>query len=173
MTFRERLQKEHPEDCGNKYWGGTKLCPFAYGYEMPDVWPCEDNSRDLNKCPCPDCWDREIPGTEPTKQPTKKRSVFISGPVTGVERYYEAFEAAMDELSAAGFIPLTPSWQPQGLTNAQYMRICLAMIDTADAVLFLPNWPLSKGARLERMYCNYTEKPYAESVDELKEVLGG
>ena len=99
------------------------------------------------------------------------KSVFISGPVTGVESYYEAFEAAMDELSAAGFIPLTPSWQPQGLTNAQYMRICFAMIDTADAVLFLPNWPLSAGARLERMYCTYTEKPYAESVDELKEAL--
>ena len=33
------------------------------------------------------------------------------------------------------------------------MRICLAMIDCADAVYFLPDWTLSEGARIERAYC--------------------
>lgn len=165
MTFREKLQKEHPDAVGPEYVGGCEGCPESYGYEAHSTL-C-DPTRWVTEEECAACWNREIPGT----QPIKKRSVFISGPITGIEKYYEAFEQAMDELSAAGFIPLTPSWQPQGLTNTQYMRICLAMIDTADAVLFLPNWPLSKGSRLERMYCNYTEKPYAESIDALKEVL--
>ena len=89
----------------------------------------------------------------------KKKVVYISGPITGVERYWEAFEKAEDELEAAGFIPLTPTRLPKGLTNAQYMRIDLAMIDAADAVLFLTGWRESPGAVTEHTYCSYTNKP--------------
>ena len=101
-----------------------------------------------------------------------KKTVFISGPITGVEKYYEPFEQMMDELSAAGYIPLTPTWQPQGMTNAQYMRICLAMIDSADAIILLPGWERSTGSLLEHLYCRYTDKPIAHNVAQLKEVLG-
>lgn len=101
-----------------------------------------------------------------------KKSVFISGPITGVHKYYEPFEAMMDELSAAGYIPLSPTWQPEGLTNAQYMRICFAMIDSADAVILLPNWESSTGSLLEHLYCRYTKKPVASNIEHLKEVLG-
>lgn len=90
----------------------------------------------------------------------KKKVVYISGPITGVERYGEAFEKAEDELEAAGFIPLTPTWLPKGLTNEQYMRIDLAMIDVADAVFFLPGWRESAGALMENTYCVYTGKPH-------------
>lgn len=101
----------------------------------------------------------------------EKKIIYIAGPVTGVERYWEPFEKAQDELEAAGFIALSPTWQPKGMSNAQYMRICLAMIDSADAVLFLPNWYRSEGARVEQSYCEYTYKPHATSIQTLKEVF--
>lgn len=89
----------------------------------------------------------------------QKKVVYIAGPVTGVKNYWEAFEEAEDALSALGYIPLSPSRLPKGMTNAQYMRICFAMIDIADAVLFLEGWENSQGAALECMHCEYTEKP--------------
>lgn len=100
-----------------------------------------------------------------------KKVVYISGPITGVERYWEAFEKAEDELEAAGFIALTPTRLPKGLTNEQYMRIDLAMIGAADAVYRLPGWDISKGAYLEHLYCCYTNKLAAGSIETLKEVL--
>ena len=102
---------------------------------------------------------------------SRKKVVYIAGPITGVSKYWEPFEAAMDELQAAGHIPLSPTLQPQGMTNAQYMRTCLAMIDSADAVLFLPGWDDSKGARLEWLYCNYIGKPSYMTINWLKEAL--
>ena len=100
-----------------------------------------------------------------------KKVVFISGPITGVERYWEAFEKAEDDLTARGFIPLSPSRLPMGMTNAQYLRICLAMIDSADAVLFLPGIHRSKGALVELRYTRYAGKPHGASVEELEEVM--
>ena len=85
--------------------------------------------------------------------------MYISGPITGVPRYWEAFERAEDLITAKGWIPLSPARLPEGLTNEQYMRICFAMIDSADMVLFLSNWPTSHGSALEHHYCAYTNKP--------------
>lgn len=100
-----------------------------------------------------------------------KKVVFISGPTTNVVRYWEAFEAAEDELQAAGFIPLSPARLPEGMSNTQYQRICMAMIDSADAVLFLPGWQGSRGATLENHYCRYIDKPRFSGITILKEAL--
>lgn len=102
----------------------------------------------------------------------KKKVIYIAGPITGVERYYEAFEAMEDELSALGYIPLSPSRLPYGMSPKQYMRICFAMIDTADAVIFLSGSGKSRGARLELRYCLYTDKPTFTDTAELKEAMG-
>ena len=100
-----------------------------------------------------------------------KKVIYISGPITGVPEYYKAFEAMEDDLSAMGYIPLSPSRLPTGMSNEQYMRICLAMIDSADAVVFLPGWENSRGARLERDYCFYTGKATFADLGFLAEVL--
>lgn len=100
-----------------------------------------------------------------------KRKVYIAGPITGVEKYWEPFEKAEEELTAAGFIALTPTRLPLGLDNAAYMRIDLAMIDVADVVLFLPGWTSSPGAVVEHAYCAYIGKPIAYNVNHIKEVL--
>lgn len=102
----------------------------------------------------------------------KKKIIYIAGPITGVERYWEAFERAEDELIALGYIPISPSRLPVGLTNEQYARINFATIDVADAVLFLPGWDESVGARLEQQYCRYTQKPMFARADLIKGVLG-
>lgn len=88
-----------------------------------------------------------------------KKTVYIAGPITGVKNYWEAFEKAEQQVTDLGYIAITPSRLPVGMTNAQYMRICLASIDSADAVLLLPGWDESDGARVEEHYCRYTGKP--------------
>lgn len=102
----------------------------------------------------------------------RKKVIYIAGPITGVDHYWEAFEKAEDELLAHGLIPISPSRLPIGLTNAQYARINFASIDAADAVYFLPGWEESKGAWLEMNYCIYTGKPTFTSLEFLTEVLG-
>ncbi len=101
-----------------------------------------------------------------------KKVIYISGPITGVENYWLTFEKAEEDIIAAGYIPLNPSRLPEGLSNARYMRINFAQIDAADAVLLLDGWEMSRGASLECSYCMYTGKPYALSIDDLKEVFG-
>ena len=104
-----------------------------------------------------DALERAIMGPEVIEEEHKK-VIYIAGPVTGVERYWEPFEAAQDEIEAMGFIALTPTRQPKGMSNEQYMRICMAMIDSADVAAFLPDFRDSYGARIEFYYCEYIEK---------------
>lgn len=101
-----------------------------------------------------------------------RKIIYIAGPIVGVDRYWEAFERAEDELLAYGFITISPSRLPIELTNAQRLRINLASIDVADAVYFLPKWEESKGAWVEMDYCVHTGKQTFTSLDFLTEVLG-
>lgn len=101
----------------------------------------------------------------------RKKVVFISGPITGVEKYWEAFEKMEDELIALGFIPISPTRLPAGLTEEQYARVNFATIDIADAVVFLQDWENSIGAQLEMEYCRYISKPIFADPKFMKEVL--
>ena len=87
-----------------------------------------------------------------------KPKIYISGKITGDPDYKAKFEAAADAYRENGYTVLTPSWMPLGMQPADYMRICFAMIDTADLVAFLPGYATSPGAQLELQYCYYIDK---------------
>lgn len=101
-----------------------------------------------------------------------KKVIYISGPITNDSDYMRKFNKMETELTVRGFIPLNPAHQPKGMNNGQYMRICMAMIDAADAVVLLPGWQDSFGAKLEADYCRYTGKPAYLSLEGLLEKEG-
>lgn len=69
MTFREKLQKEHPEAVDEIYGGGCRECPCDYGYEQGNFCDCD----------CKECWDREIPeDNEGIKKELKGTNLFMA-----------------------------------------------------------------------------------------------
>ena len=101
----------------------------------------------------------------------QKKVIYIAGRITGVKNYWKPFEEADDELTSMGYTVLTPTRLPWDLGNEKAMKICLAMIDQADAVYFLPGWNQSVGANLEMLYCKYIGKPAVTTYEELEEVF--
>ncbi len=87
-----------------------------------------------------------------------KVKLYIAGKITGDPDYKSKFTKAQREFEKQGYAVLNPCWMPQGLSPADYMRVCFAMIDIADVVAFLPEYDKSPGASLEAAYCFYTDK---------------
>lgn len=76
--------------------------------------------------------------------------IYIAGPITGTFDYRKKFAKAERKLMSMGHIVINPSFLPGGLDD--YMPICKAMIDQADAVYFLCNSDKSIGAKEEYAY---------------------
>lgn len=82
-----------------------------------------------------------------------KPKIYIAGPMTGYENFNRsAFNAKADDLRINGCTPLNPATLPDGLTQAQYMDICFAMIRAANGIHLLKGWGKSKGALAELAY---------------------
>lgn len=95
--------------------------------------------------------------------------IYIAGRITGDENYKAKFEATKGYLESEGGyddIVLNPAIMPEGMSPADYMRICFAMLDTADVAIFLPDYKESKGAMLEHAWCEYTGKTIAYLTQE-------
>ncbi|MBB9724688.1 DUF4406 domain-containing protein [Escherichia coli] len=76
--------------------------------------------------------------------------VYIAGPMTGYENFNrEAFHRAEEALKREGHTVLNPAVLPDGLTQPQYMDICMAMIRCVDRIYMLKGWHLSAGAKAE------------------------
>lgn len=87
-----------------------------------------------------------------------KPKIYIAGPMTGYENFNrDAFYYKASELITKGFTPLNPAILPDGLTQAQYMDICFAMIRAADGIHLLKGWGKSKGALAELAYAEKLE----------------
>ena len=92
--------------------------------------------------------------------------VYIAGKITGDPNYQKKFQWAQEDLEGQGFTVLNPAELPEGMRPADYMRICFAMMDSADLVAFLPDYEQSRGAQLEWAWCQYVSKQtmYLESM---------
>lgn len=87
-----------------------------------------------------------------------KPKVYIAGKITDNENYKEEFEKVKEKMGER-FTVLNPAELPEGMSKADYMRICFSMIDVADVVVFIEGWVRSEGAMLEHKYCEYIGKP--------------
>lgn len=100
---------------------------------------------------------------KPGERRDRPIKVFISGPISKrLDTYKAEFEGAAEAISLVGHIPLNPATLPLGMTQADYMRITLAMLQSADVIMMLPGWQESDGARLERAYATYIGIPIVD-----------
>lgn len=91
-----------------------------------------------------------------------KTKIYIAGKITGDPNYKEKF-ANMESklLKMPGTVVINPAKLPQGLTPADYARICFAMIGSSNLVIFMSDYKESQGALLEMQYCKYIGKKWA------------
>ena len=88
---------------------------------------------------------------------------YIAGPMRGYERYnFPAFDAAKDRLIMRGWEPVSPADLDREVGITGYstdlpadfiygaLRRDFAAIVTCDAIVFLPGWEASSGAKAER-----------------------
>lgn len=95
--------------------------------------------------------------------------IYIAGKITGDPEYRRKFSCAARQVEEFGHIALNPAALPEGMSPADYMRICFAMLDVADEMWYLADAKESPGAFLEIQYCRYVKKRVrrlSEAVEE-------
>lgn len=75
--------------------------------------------------------------------------IYIAGPISGIKDYEREFNRVASWLSEQGHSVLNPATLPGGLTQGQYMSICLPMVAVADELIMLTGWEQSDGAYIE------------------------
>ena len=97
------------------------------------------------------------------------KSVFLSGPITGVDGYKNKFADAAEVIETLGASSIfNPAAKIQDSTEREEaMRICTSKIITSDCVITLPGWRDSEGACFEYVASEICGIPHYE----LKELI--
>ena len=100
----------------------------------------------------------------------QKLVCYISGPITGVEDYWERFADAENTLAGNSLIPINPAGAfPEGLPYEWYMNIDLRIVDQCDAICFLDGYANSNGAGREAKRADRNRNEYwAFTLEQLK-----
>ncbi len=79
--------------------------------------------------------------------------IYISGPITGTDDYYERFMNAKMEIKESGNEAINPAplgyVLPESSSHADFMKLCLPLVEMADCIYMLRGWQQSLGARAE------------------------
>jgi hypothetical protein len=79
-----------------------------------------------------------------------KKSIYIAGPMSGYPMFNRpAFNLEAYRLDGLGYAVINPATLPDGLSQTQYMSICIPMVIAADEVRILSGWQKSPGAIAE------------------------
>lgn len=94
--------------------------------------------------------------------------IYLAGKIAGDRQYKAKFRAAAVEFERRGHVVLNPAILPEGLSDADYMSISMAMLYAADAVVFLPDYRESRGAMVEMGMCQRIGKECILYLQEAK-----
>ena len=86
------------------------------------------------------------------------KKVYIAGRITGYEGYKEHFAREEERLEKIGHTVLNPAILPKGLTQEEYMRICIPMLNICEIVYMLEGWETSVGATIEYQLARQANK---------------
>lgn len=81
--------------------------------------------------------------------------LYLSGPITGVENYKQAFmEAEQKLLSLDDDIKIVnpAKWEYPDYKWADYMILGIDELRFSDGIVMLPGWEKSKGAQIELLF---------------------
>lgn len=97
------------------------------------------------------------------------KSVFLSGPITGVDGYKDKFADATEIIRALGASAIfNPAAEiPDSTEREEAMNICTDKVTTSDCVVVLDGWENSKGALIEYVFSRACGIPHYE----LKELI--
>lgn len=103
---------------------------------------------------------------------TRPLLIYISGPITGMpDLNRPAFDAAAAAIREAGYVPINPfdlidqqAAERDGWQWADFMRVDIAALCRADAVLMLGGWRISRGANVERAIAGMLDFPIIQAA---------
>ena len=76
--------------------------------------------------------------------------IYLAGLMSGIKDFNRPlFNMVAGVLTEHGHSVLNPATLPDGLSQGQYMQICLPMVAVADELVMLPGWERSEGAYIE------------------------